>query len=77
MSTQLLTGTVKWYSRKRGFGFVTPDAGGEDIFVHHSSLPQNHPSPIDTGDRIAFSITQSKKGLPLPDQRLDEAYSAC
>jgi ATP-dependent RNA helicase RhlE len=77
MSTQLLTGTIKWYSRKRGFGFVTPDAGGEDIFVHHSSLPNNYPSPIDTGDRIVFSITHSKKGPAATEiRRLDEADSA-
>ena len=77
MSTQLCTGTIKWYSRKRGFGFVTPDTGGDDIFVHHSSLPKNYPSPIDTGDRIAFLITPSKKGPAATDiQRLDKAYSA-
>jgi ATP-dependent RNA helicase RhlE len=77
MSTQLCTGTIKWYSRRRGFGFVTPDTGGDDIFVHHSSLPENYPSPIDTGDRIAFLITHSRKGpAATAIQPLDEVHSA-
>jgi ATP-dependent RNA helicase RhlE len=72
MSTQLLTGTIKWYSQKRGFGFVTPDTGGEDVFVHHSSLPQNHQPSIDAGDRVAFYIQQSKKGPAATEvKRLD------
>jgi ATP-dependent RNA helicase RhlE len=77
MSTQLFTGTIKWYSRKRGFGFVTPDTGGEDIFVHHSSVPNNYPSPIDTGDRIAFVITHNQKGpAATAIQRLEASDSA-
>ena len=77
MSTQLFTGTIKWYSRKRGFGFVTPDTGDEDVFVHHSSVPKNDPSPLDTGDRIAFAITHSQKGpAATAIQRLEESDSA-
>lgn len=60
--TQQLTGTIKWYSRKRGFGFVTPDVGGEDVFVHRSALEQSHQPPINTGDRIAFSVERRQKG---------------
>ncbi len=62
-STQRLTGTVKWYNRKQGFGFVTPDSGGEDIFVHRSALQTNLMTRIDTGDRIAFSVERRKRGL--------------
>jgi ATP-dependent RNA helicase RhlE len=76
MSTQLSTGTIKWYSQKRGFGFVTPDTGGEDVFVHHSSLPQSHQSPIDTGDRIAFYIQQSKKGPTATEVKRLEEWSS-
>jgi ATP-dependent RNA helicase RhlE len=57
-----LTGTVKWYNRKKGFGFVTPDQGSADIFVHHTALPQNSSTTLDTGDRIAFTLDQGKKG---------------
>jgi ATP-dependent RNA helicase RhlE len=60
--SQHLTGTIKWYNRKQGFGFVTPDGGGEDVFVHHSALPRSHQAHIDVGDRITFSIEQRKKG---------------
>jgi ATP-dependent RNA helicase RhlE len=64
MSTyiQQLTGTVKWYNRKKGFGFATPDTGGQDVFVHHSELSQAHRLNIGEGDRIAFFVEQRKKG---------------
>jgi len=58
-----ITGTVRWYNQKKGFGFVAPDAGGEDIFLHHSELPRSQQKAIDTGDRIAFGIERSRKGL--------------
>ncbi len=56
------TGTIKWYNRKQGFGFATPDAGGEDIFVHHSAVMGQDHANLDPGDRIAFTIEQQKKG---------------
>ena len=61
-SVQQLTGTIKWYSKKQGFGFVAPDNGGGDVFIHHSVLPQNGHSPIAPGDRITFAVEQGKKG---------------
>ena len=69
MTAQLLrlTGTIKWYNRKKGFGFVTPDQGSADIFVHHTALPQNPSATLDTGDRIAFTLDQGKKG-PIATQ---------
>ena len=60
--TQRLTGTIKWYNRKQGFGFVTPDAGGEDVFVHHSALQRSLQASIDEGDRVTFYIEQRAKG---------------
>lgn len=57
-----LSGTVKWYSRKRGFGFVTPDHGSTDVFVHHTALPETSPDSLDTGDRVTFKLDQGEKG---------------
>lgn len=59
---QRLTGTIKWYNRKKGFGFVTPDTGDEDVFIHHSALPRSRQTHLDEGDRIAFTIEQHPKG---------------
>jgi ATP-dependent RNA helicase RhlE len=72
LHTQRLTGTITWYSRKQGFGFVTPDAGGDDVFVHHSAL---HQTPIAVGDRVAFSVEQRKKGPSAVEVlRLEEEH---
>ncbi|MBN1564514.1 MAG: DEAD/DEAH box helicase [Anaerolineae bacterium] len=65
--TQRLTGTIKWYNTKQGFGFVTPDKGGNDVFVHYSALPQKRKTSLNAGDRIAFHIEQSKKGPSATD----------
>ncbi len=61
--TQRLTGTIKWYNRKKGFGFVTPDTGEEDVFVHHSALERSYQLHIADGDRVSFDVEQSNKGL--------------
>ncbi|WP_119070463.1 DEAD/DEAH box helicase [Aggregatilinea lenta] len=82
---QRLTGTVKWYNRKQGFGFVAPDGGGEDIFVHRSALNNTLKAQIDAGDRIEFFVERRKRGLSAtqvtPDKATQEsrdpqAYSA-
>ena len=65
--TQRFTGTIKWYNRKQGFGFATPDKGGDDVFVHYSALPKKRKTSLDPGDRIAFHIEQSKKGPSATD----------
>ncbi len=57
-----LTGTVKWYSRKKGFGFIAPDRGGVDIFVHHTALREERTATLDAGDRITFTLDEGTKG---------------
>lgn len=72
--TQRLFGTVKWYDQRRGFGFVTPDEGGEDVFVHHSALTHSLQTRLDTGDRIAYGVEHRKKGPSATDiMWLDES----
>jgi ATP-dependent RNA helicase RhlE len=60
--TQRFTGTVKWYNRKRGFGYIIPDGGSEEIFLHHSALERAYQQTIDEGDRISFGVEQRRKG---------------
>lgn len=67
LQTQQLTGTIVWYSKKQGFGFVSPDTEGEDIFVHHTALPDSNNTELNAGDRIRFSLEQRKKGPSAVD----------
>jgi len=60
--THRMTGTVKWYNEKKGFGFITSDMNSEDVFLHHTALQQQEDVPIVTGDRITFTIQKQEKG---------------
>ena len=55
-------GTVKWFNGKKGFGFISPDNGGEDLFVHHSEIKMNGYASLDEGQKVQFEIGQGKKG---------------
>ena len=56
------TGTVKWFNGKKGFGFITPDGGSEDLFVHHSEIKMDGYASLDEGQKVEFEIGQGKKG---------------
>ncbi len=53
-----MNGTVKFFNDEKGWGFITPEEGGKDIFVHHSSCPQ----PLREGDSVTFEIEDSDRG---------------
>jgi len=53
-------GKVKWYNSRRGYGFISPDDGGKDIFVHVSDLEKSGVNYLDEGDSIAFEIAEEK-----------------
>ena len=56
------TGTVKWFSDQKGYGFIQRD-GGEDIFVHHSAIQGEGFRTLGEGDRVEFAVGQGQKGL--------------
>jgi CspA family cold shock protein len=58
-------GVVKWYNITKGFGFVTPDAGGEEFFLHRSTLEEAGLSEIAEGTRVRIQIMNGKKGLQV------------
>jgi cold shock protein len=56
-------GTVKWFNATKGFGFITPDGGGEDLFVHQSEIQMTGYRELAEGQRVEFEVTQGKKGM--------------
>ena len=56
------TGTVKWFNSSKGFGFIEPDDGGADLFVHHSEVKTTGYAKLDEGQKVEFEIGQGKKG---------------
>lgn len=55
-------GTVKWFNAEKGYGFITPDGGGADIFVHHSSIQMKGFRALQENERVSFEVTQGPKG---------------
>jgi len=55
-------GTVKWFNAEKGFGFITPDGGGADIFVHYSEIQGNGFRSLDENQRVQFEVGQGAKG---------------
>ena len=55
-------GSVKWFNADKGFGFISPDGGAPDVFVHHSQIQANGYRSLDENQRVEFEITQGPKG---------------
>jgi cold shock protein len=55
-------GTVKWFNSEKGFGFITPDGGEKDVFVHHSEIQSNGYRSLDENQRVKFDVNQGPKG---------------
>ncbi|MFC1736019.1 cold-shock protein [Candidatus Hydrogenedentota bacterium] len=58
----MATGIVKWFSDQKGFGFITPEEGGEDLFVHHSNIDAEGFRTLAEGQKVDFEAAQGKKG---------------
>ena len=59
---QMSTGTVKWFNSSKGFGFISPDDSGDDLFVHHSEIKMTGYASLDEGQKVEFELGQGKKG---------------
>ena len=55
-------GTVKWFNAEKGFGFITQDDGGVDVFVHYSAVEGGGYRSLDEGQRVEYVVTQGQKG---------------
>jgi CspA family cold shock protein len=55
-------GTVKWFNAEKGFGFITPDGGGPDLFVHHTAIQGSGFRTLDENQRVSFETGQGQKG---------------
>ena len=72
MATQ--TGTVEFFKDDKGYGFIRPDGGGKDVFVHHSVIQMDGFKSLKRGDRVEFEITDDPKGPRASNvRRVDDA----
>ena len=58
----MATGTVKWFNDAKGFGFITPDYGGEDLFAHFSAIKMDGFKTLKQGQRVTFDLKEGEKG---------------
>jgi len=63
----MATGTVKWFSNDKGYGFITPDDGGQDLFVHHTAIAESGFKTLAEGAKVEFEVTQGPKGPQATD----------
>jgi len=61
-----LTGTVKWFDSKKGYGFITAD-NGQDVFVHYTGISGTGFRTLEEGERVSFNVMESEKGLKAVD----------
>jgi CspA family cold shock protein len=56
-------GTVKWFSEEKGYGFISPDEGDEDLFVHYSGIEGAGFRSLEEGEKVTYEVTQGRKGM--------------
>ena len=65
----MATGTVKWFNETKGYGFIAPDEGSKDLFVHHSGISGDGFKTLAEGETVEFDVTQGPKGLQAANVR--------
>jgi cold shock protein len=60
--TGMATGTVKWFNDAKGYGFITPDGGGKDVFVHHTAIQMEGFRSLAEGQKVEYEVTEGPKG---------------
>jgi CspA family cold shock protein len=68
----MATGTVKWFSNAKGYGFIAPDEGGDDIFAHFSSINMDGYKSLRQGQKVQYEVTQGPKGFLASSVKLEE-----
>ncbi len=68
-NTAMATGTVKWFNDAKGFGFITQDSGGEDVFCHHTAIQADGFRSLAEGQKVEFDVTKGPKGLQAANVR--------
>ncbi|MGH8488114.1 MAG: cold-shock protein [Gammaproteobacteria bacterium] len=66
----MITGIVKWFNDSKGYGFITREDGGKDVFVHHSAIQGNGFKSLAEGQRVTFDVEQGPKGPSAATVRL-------
>ncbi len=65
----MATGTVKWFNDSKGFGFISPEGGGDDLFAHFSAIQGSGFKTLKEGQRVSFDVTRGPKGLQAANIR--------
>jgi CspA family cold shock protein len=65
----MATGTVKWFNADKGFGFIAPDEGGEDVFAHFSAIQTSGYRTLEENQKVEFDVEQGQKGLQAANIR--------
>lgn len=66
----MASGTVKWFNAEKGYGFIAPEGGGDDVFVHFSAIQASGYRSLEEGQSVEYELTQGPKGAAAADVRV-------